>query len=285
MTSTAERGNANAFTSTAWIAQYGATLAKGLSTGLLHAPVRVTTIRRTDTCLVLDIAPGTERFLVKAFNPSDPESQNLVTREINCLTALRGSGLVPDIALACPEHRFLAMTFIEGPRLLDTMEPSGLDAVSVELGAWFARFTRRMPGRPTHTTWLDYLSRYPALADRSATRAARELLSSAAIGRLSIAKNDAFLGNFLRARTGELIGIDFETAAFKPFGWDILDTARVLCRRYPQRADEVVAGLIRGWGQGTESLSAEAFSEIARCFVRATALGAGGSPKGSTATP
>lgn len=270
------------FTVTAWMAKSGSVLTEALVNGPVQGPIQVRTIRETDARLVFEIALGTRRFLVKAFDPNHPNSQKSVMREITCLTSLRASALVPEIELASPERRFLVMTFIDGPRLLDGIEPSTLDTVSVELGAWFARYAQLMPARPTRTTWFDYLSKYGALAETDAIEEARDFLSSAEVGQLMIAKNDAFLGNFLRARSGDLIGVDFEAAAFKPLGWDILDTARVLAKRYPQRADEVVAGLIRGWGRGTERLSPDEFAKVARCFVRATAHKAEGCPKGWT---
>jgi hypothetical protein len=118
-------------------------------------------------------------------------------------------------------------------------------------------------------TYLQYYSRVMARLDYSDHE---EFLSSMPIKTRLIAKNDAYLGNFMVSDNGRMVGIDFEKAQLKPYGWDILVTARILLRKFPNKMMELTEALVNGWGQGTDCMDMDEFLKLTRIFAASSAF-------------
>ena len=143
-----------------------------------------------------------------------------------------------------------------------------------QLGAWFAGYTEAMDqhGGTKPSDWFSYLQAYPRRATRMDFSEHQSKLEGMSIQRRLIAKNDAFFGNFLITEEGRLVGIDFEKSQLKPYGWDVLVTARVLVRKFPDLLFPVTEAIVDGWNQGTDCISKEDFLELTRIFVASSAF-------------
>ena len=150
------------------------------------------------------------------------------------------------------------------------------------MGDWYGALATMVPDREVRTTWFDYLAQYSVFHDRLQDRTTRLILSEMPISRFALCRNDAHLSNFVLAADGRLVGFDFEAAALKPHGWDILLAARDLGRRFPQYIPELTTALVEGWGGGCDEVSARRFLWLARLFSETT-LSADHSSKGRAA--
>lgn len=220
---------------------------------------------------MLSLQLGKRDVVVKIFRHLE-EAEQAVRREVAVLQRLTNTELVPQLRAYNLNCHFLAMDYIDGEALVYEIDANNAIEVARRLGRWFASFSELMKRKRLPDSWLGYLDRYETVLTADERRRYQAFLASLPIEEHAIAKNDAYLGNFVTTKDNRLVGIDFDAAVFKPVGWDILLTARVLAQKFPSRIEEVVRALVEGWGGGTDTISAEDFERLAMCFAFCTAF-------------
>lgn len=230
-------------------------------------------VRRSDR-LVIKVASDDRAALVKAFEIAGKTHVQRTDREMLVLLALRDTALIPEIRSYNQSQNWVLTEWIEGTVLEHVITAENAAHYATEMGRWFADYTRVMEthGGTRASNWYDYLQSYPALTSHVDFAEHRDMLSDLAIKTRLIAKNDAFFGNFMVAEDGRLVGIDFEKSQLKPYGWDIMVTARILVRRFPLMFHEVTEAIVTGWGQGTDCMDKATFLELTRLFAASSAF-------------
>lgn len=257
------------FTASGWTKAFGSRLAKQLAGDVPKGTkFAVATLRATPQVLVLKLSILDKNFVVKAFNPSLDISADAFTREMQLLRLIKETGLAPKLSAYSPENCFLVMDWGGSNTVANAINNENVVEIAAKLGAWLASFDAVSPSRAYKGNWDAYLQKVGSHGLSSLPQDTRALLSKFEITQQKIAKNDAHLANFLIAPRGEIVGIDFESATFKPRGWDILVTARSLARSFPTRTNTIVSEIVSGWGQGTELMEPTDFRQLVEIFVQ-----------------
>lgn len=231
--------------------------AKSLSIGLL---------KTAPDSVVYRIEGGKQHVVMKRFDFASPGAQSRFTREKQMLTLLRDNLPVPKLLHYQDELGILLMKEVEGSPLASDPEPGALEQFCQSLGVWIAQLAELAPREAAEGTWWSYLERTGIVEGSQFIEENRNLLERIPIEFHAIAHNDGSLSNFLLTPDGTLYGIDFEQAAFKPAGWDLLLAARALAQRFPDRTDLIVDQLVAGFGSfGPRSAAETAY--VAKIFA------------------
>ena len=237
--------------------------------------LEATVIAANAISLLLKVRTGNRVVAVKVFDPANRSSSEGFQRELGVIEALAGTGLVPGLKGYSVADAFLVMPWIEGVTLGEALVEAGVPSAAFELGRWFGQFERHMPREVYEANWGDYLGAYAEPGIGSVIDSHGPFLRRLPIAERRIAKNDAFLGNFLKPENGTIIGIDFEAAAFKPPGWDLLLTGRYLARLAPSRIGDIADNLVRGYANPAGLVESEDLNALIRVFCLHTAIGRG----------
>ena len=228
-----------------WLRTHGATLVPKLP-GYEghHGWIEVELIRRTQTSIVMRLTLSGSGYMIKVFDPDAQGSRTALDREITLLELLAPAGLSARLAAYSRKNGYMVTEEIAGDVLEKKIKPKNAVAMAEALGRWYRKIDDVLPGRRDTGDWLSYLSQVEGQGVVSVPGAKRGILRSLPIERRVLAKNDAHLSNFI-VNGDHLVGIDFESATFKPMGWDVLATARVLARTFPKARQPVVDSLLR----------------------------------------
>ena len=261
-------------TAESFVSRFGPRVARMMARGgAVPSKLTVRQLKRSDHSLTMRLDHAETTMVVKAYDNTNAAARNACRHEIPILMALRGTGLAPAIRGYSVKDSFFATDFVSGETILelpeDQLEPT---LIARKIGAWLAEFGTLAPTQTAQTNWLDYLRGYADLDLTRLTPEHREFLGGLPITALSIAKNDAHLSNYLLTPADELIGLDFEAAAFKPVGWDILLTARTLALRWPEVFGQVLTALISGWPANDGVMKRTDLRKLATLFAGLTAF-------------
>lgn len=257
------------FTPARWIARHGATVMASIpGMDALPAEAGVEVLSRRDGRMVLQLAAGGQAWVVKAFDPAAAESALAHQRERSVLRALAGTGLSPRLHAYSRAELWLLTDRIDGAPLVTWLDGRRRAQAARLLGRWLAAFAGQLEaqGRDEPADWDSYLA---------ASGVAAPGFADFPISRRVIARNDAALGNFIVEAEGRLVGLDYEAAALKPLGWDVLLAARRLWRRFPAEGPALADALVEGWGVGTDTLTQDDFARLVRHFAANAAFGHG----------
>lgn len=235
-------------------------------------PMAAKLLSHNEKGLVARMEMNGQSLVVKAFDPENPDSLWNMARETKVLSRLSNTGLAARLVSINKMHQFLALEYLEGVPLADSLVESELPMICRKLGRWLASFNEEMPSQRTQSTWFDYLKHYrePALQKIVTKRAT--WLEKMPISELRIAKNDSFLHNFIISPNGEVLGVDFEASSIKPVGWDLLLTSRVLAQHFPHHINTITINLLQGWGKKVGLITAARFAKLCDIFARKTAF-------------
>jgi hypothetical protein len=164
---------------------------------------------------------------------------------------------------------FVISDWIVGSPLSDRLDADRAKGFARQLGAWLAAYSGQMDshGVDAALNWRDYLSKYEIFKENEMRDPELAFLRDLPLKRQIVARNDAAPANWIVTDNGTLCGIDFEAAALKPYGWDVLLAARDLARRFPVAALGLCDALIDGWDHGTESLPKSTFRQLVHLFA------------------
>jgi len=263
------------FSAAQWFNTNGAQLLQAMfPDGPPPANVDVEPLVQHDERLVLKLTGGGKTTLLKAFNGDVHTAVVARYREIAVIANLRGSGLIPELLGYNKDGNWILSEFVESEMLEDVITEQNAEGYAFALGAWYARYTDAMlnQGQTEASDWLSYLDQYGAIQRVGLTEEQRDALRNMPIQQRLIAKNDSYLRNFLVDDEGQLVGIDFEKAELKPYGWDIIATGRLLVRMFPHLMLPLTQALVDGWGRGTDMLSADQLLDLTRTFASTTAF-------------
>ena len=264
-----------AFSPTPWFERHGASLVAALFPGG-DAPedFAVKMLVHNHERMVMKVEFAGQRALLKAFNGGHSGAVLACYREIAVLANLDGTDLIPPLLAFSQSENWIMSGFVDGPELDDVITPDNAVDHARALGAWYARYTDLMDVQPPEISsdWLSYLNQYEAIKRVGLSDAQQDFLRGLPIKKRLIAKNDSFLGNFLVDQEGALMGVDFEKAELKPYGFDLLVTSRILVRGFPHLMVELTDALVEGWGRGTDAISRAQLLEVTRIFSLATAF-------------
>lgn len=231
--------------------------------------LEVQVLRATPGALTLSVRSAEVERVVKHFSSHSLEGLSAYRRERYMLRILRGTGLVPSLVSHSDAARLLVMAKIKGRTLRDALLAGDAEGLCRSVGRWLADFAGASPGRDAHGSWADHLGRYQALAESPAIVGERSFLEMLPIERTVIAKNDGALANLLVSVDEQIVGIDFEQAAAKPLGWDLLLTGRALARLQPMEANGIAGWLAEGFA-GRNTARAARWAALTRLFMAAS---------------
>lgn len=264
-----------AFSPTPWFERHGASLVAALFLGG-DAPedFAVKMLVHNHERMVMKVEFAGQRALLKAFNGGHSGGVLACYREIAVLANLDGTDLIPPLLAFSQSENWIMSGFVDGPELDDVITPDNAVDHARALGAWYARYTDLMDVEAPEISsdWLSYLNQYEAIKRVGLSVAQQDFLRGLPIKKRLIAKTDSFLGNFLVDQEGALMGVDFEKAELKPYGFDLLVTSRILVRGFPHLMVELTGALVEGWGRGTDAISRAQLLEVTRIFSLATAF-------------
>ena len=234
----------------------------------------VKTLVQTSDWLVMRVAAGDKVALLKAFNQGVEHASAARHREIAVLMSLSRTDLIPRVFAYNKTANWILSDFVQSKGLGDVITAENAVGYARSLGQWYGKYTDTLIDQSTTDTsnWYAYIGKYKSVAKSVDYGKQRAVLEAMPITKRLVAKNDSYLQNFLVDADDNLIGIDFEKAELKPYGWDILVTARLLVRLFPGMMIELTEALINGWGRGTDVLDADAFLQLTRIFATTTAF-------------
>ena len=218
---------------------------------------------------VLKLTLGARTAAVKVFDRESASARDAYDREVTLLRALNGTGLSPRLLGYSKDDLFVVMEWIEGQTLKQVLRARADRQLGIALGTWFAGFAVAVPAKPDDTDWYSYLAKLEEFGHGAALQDRRRVLEQMPVRAISIAKNDAYLANFLISPEQHLTGIDFGESRRKPLGWDILLTARSLHFALGDEAKPVIDGMVKGWCDNAEGFDKPEFGKLVRLFLRA----------------
>jgi hypothetical protein len=228
-------------------------------------------VRRSSDCIVYQVKFNSKNYLVKCFDRTQAALGKSWEREVSCQLALQKTGLIPSIVGHNREGLFLVSAWQEGKDLREVLNENNLTETAEAIGTWYRNFSGKIHLGKADTNWHDYLAKYANQGLDAKFSTFSKLFRKVKIDRLSIAKNDAHLSNFISDPDGKLIGIDFAEASLKPLGWDILLTARVLERLFPGKSDIYLPALMQGWTATEIKKPYDGFTKMVQIFAKRTA--------------
>ena len=245
----------------------------------VQKPLNVNVIVKNSFCFVLEVASGATHLRVKVFNPDDKMAAAYCAREISLLSALNGTGLAPSIHAGSIEEKWYISDWVVGEDLAEEANGENIVEIAHEIGLWLAKYAEQVAKTPEFvtnetdqcTTWRDYLMNYGGLIKKVALDPEGDFLAGLPVQMRLVAKDDPHLGNYVRSASGEVLGIDFEMSTLRPFGWDIVVTARHFLRAWPGPRFAHIDALLDGWGQGTDCIDKENFRKVVMYFAEKTA--------------
>lgn len=251
-----------------WLAQHGHRVARlMLGGGGVAGDIDIRVLQRWRGGIIMSATAGREKLAIKVFDPAAPESRAAFERETSMLMALRGTALVPDIKAMSRKDLFIVSTWQARKTLLDCLQTENRHAWMVRLGEWYAAYSKAVPSKAAQTNWFAHLSRYDVFRDGEALTDHEASLSGMPVTRFEIAKNDAYLRNFVVTGDDVLLGIDFESATLKPFGWDVLITATDLLSAFPAHAEELVAAFVSAWAEHAGVPDPDSYRALAMLYA------------------
>ena len=150
----------------------------------------------------------------------------------------------------------------------DVIDQQSLDYMCFAIGKWLGKFANAAPSKQVSGSWEQYLHNYAELNNSLSVSSSSDFLREFTYDKVVLSKNDGALSNLMVARDGKLFGVDLENSQFKPFGWDLLLTARALVRLFPSETSLCIAELVNGFCKATG-----ANSEKYRTFLHVVAIG------------
>jgi hypothetical protein len=264
-----------AFSPNAWLGKYGKQLTEAMfPEGNVPENFAIKTLVHTSDRMVMRVAAGDKVALLKAFNPDLGHAVAGRYREIAVLLSLSHTDLIPRVFAHNRAANWLLTDYVPSKGLGDVMTAENAVRYARAMGRWYARYTdvvaKQSATEPT--TWLDYIDTYKLLGKSAEYDRQRSVLAAMPIAQRVVAKNDPYLQNFLVDADDKLVGIDFEKAELKPYGWDIMVTGRTLVRHFPHMMLELTEALVDGWARGTDTLDRDAFLKLVRIFAATTAF-------------
>lgn len=235
---------------------------------------RVKTLVHVADRMVMRVSAGDNMSLLKAFNPDAETAVAARYREVAVLINLAKTDLIPRVFAHNPTANWILSDYVESEGLGDVITAENAVTYAHALGQWYGKYTDTLQDQSTHeaSSWYDYLDQYKRLSKSVDYGQHRDLLKALPMAQQLLAKNDSYLQNFLVDANDKLIGIDFEKAQLKPYGWDILVTARVLVRLFPELMLELTQALVDGWDRRTDCIERDAVLKLTRIFASTTAF-------------
>jgi len=264
-----------AFSPNAWLGAHGSSLIEAMfPEGGGPEDIAVKTLVHNHERMVMKLNLGEQTTLLKVFNESQNNAVVARYREIAVLANLQMSDLIPPLVAYSKSGNWIMSEYIESTDLEDLITDKNAVDYARALGKWYAKFTdvMAMQSDDAKSDWHTYLSQYETIKRIGLTQAQKESLRRMPINKRLIAKNDSYLRNFLVDSDEKLVGIDFEKAELKPYGYDIIVTGRVLVRKFPHMMLELTEALVDGWGGGTDTITREQLLDLTRIFAVATAF-------------
>ena len=232
---------------TEFLKQYCNAIARKLSPDSTAVDLAATNLSQRATSQTFMVQFDGQKKIIKRFDLADESARGSYIRERDALNTFRKSGLVPTLEFYSDKGGFLGIEFIEGADLRQVLDESSLESICTAVGNWIGEFTLASPRKLTTGTWQDYLCNFEALKNSEIVVQSCDFLSAFSFDRLVLAKNDGALSNIRFSTEARLFGFDLEHSQFKPWGWDLLLTARSLIRRFPQDAEKITAALADGF--------------------------------------
>ena len=231
-------------------------------------------------CFILHVWTGDLHRRIKAYNSNAKNLAGYCSRETKLLGALNGTGLAPYLYDFDPTENWYISDWVVGSELHATVTQDNIVAISFEVGQWLAKYTQAIlkidafteAGNKKHKNWREYLVNYGGVIEQATLESEADFLEDLALDTRLVAKDDPHFGNFIRADDGQLFGIDFEMSTLRPYGWDIMVTARALLRAYPGPQFDHIDALVDGWAQGTDCIDQDKFHKLVRWFADKTAF-------------
>ncbi|WP_114284666.1 hypothetical protein [Candidatus Halocynthiibacter alkanivorans] len=255
------------------VSKFGAGIAKQIS-GLETKPseLNVRILKTSESAIVLAASTGHTHQLVKIYLTENKAGVTGFDRETGALIVARESGLTPHLLSYSLARKILIMEFIQGQSLAEMLTAGNCQALCFKLGRWLARFGKLTKAPVQPQSWHDYLIQCGTGPDSEVINQSRAFLQDFLIEDYALAKNDSAPGNWVVTPQGEFKGIDFEFAAHKPYGWDLLLTARSMVRLFPQFANELCEALCKGFCQSGAGRY-DQFLALSKIFVAHTLSG------------
>ena len=255
-----------------FLKRYGPVLARTIA-GPQAPPARqmdVKVLKSGPDALTLTVALGGEKHVVKHFSER-PDGARAYQHERDALREFSSTGLVPKLLQYSDAPRILISSHVAAPTARSVVAPDKLAQQCRDIGRWLGAFCAASPSQPAEGDWGAYLARYVAVRDAGVLKDARDFLASFPLRRFVLAKNDGALTNLLMCPDGLVFGVDFEKAARKPQGWDLLLTVRAMVRLLPRHADDVAGWMADGFAEAGPGQAKE-WAALARIFVIACAF-------------
>lgn len=267
------------FTPEAWVRANAARIVRFLVPFEGTPPqLEIETVRRSEGQITFLFSVGARKAVVKAFDPSRKDARARCEREVACARILNGTGLVPQAIGHSEDTSHIIFEHISGQSLSEAMTRFNVQDIARAMGDWYGALHSSVPQKDSPTTWFDYLGKYGEFREVIKEPQIRHTLKEMPIASVALCRNDAHLSNFILGDDDRLVGFDFEAAAMKPEGWDILLAARYLGRRFPQQIEAITWALVVGWGDGAGPVSQHRFLWLTRLFAETTIFESLGKP-------
>jgi tRNA A-37 threonylcarbamoyl transferase component Bud32 len=209
--------------------------------------MQVSIVKRGSAATSAVVEIDGRRAFLKIFHRDEGRGDVTWRRERDALTLLKGVPGVPRHIAHSDDGRFLLVEFVSGQPLSAVLTASNALDWAERVGTWIATFESKAPFRPAKGSWREYIVNYPDLARAADGLGLSENLQGIPLGRTCLARCDGALSNLIAGDDGQLWGVDFERAQFKPAGWDLLLASESFVESGLVEAEKALESMVKGY--------------------------------------
>jgi hypothetical protein len=246
--------------------RFGADVCKKIDLSIDAFSADIQVIKADDATLTMRVTSAEKSYFVKHRYPDTSNSRKPYTVEREALRILGPTNLAPRLLTYSDESQILVEEFIEGSKVRDLSDRQCLRTLCKEIGQWLRKYANKAPYHGTGGNWFEYLTHYPDLLSSRAVSDGRDFLELMTFERQVLSRNSGALSDLVLRPDGSIFCTKFDKCQFKPFGWDLLLTARSYCLKYPDRSEVIISQLAAGFCAGSKDAAAR-WQALLQLFV------------------
>jgi len=246
--------------------RFGADICKSISSTVNTRDSKIFALKSSFESLSLRLDADGKTFFVKHRNVASKAGRKPHKVECDALRILGASKLAPRLVSYSDENQILVQEFISGAKVRSVCDSRSLRDFCKNAGKWLKVYSNKAPFFKNHGSWYEYLTNYPDLLSSSSISATREFLETMKFDRHVLSRNSGALSDLVLCQNGSMRSANFDRCQFKPFGWDLLLTARAFSQAYPDKVELITTQLARGFCGGSKD-SAARWESLLRVFT------------------
>ena len=246
--------------------KYGAGILDRVAPEVCERDVKFRALRSGQITLSGWFEAADQSFFVKHYDPKSRSSKKPYLVEREALRFLGPAQLSPKLRAFSDENLILVQDFVPGVKVRELLDTRSLPNHCNSAGRWLRMYSDKAPHFAKPGNWRQYLENYPDLFASDAMSQFGEFLRTMTIEQHVLSRNSGMLDDLVLRPDGSIFATKFNRAQFKPFGWDLLLTARSFCQLFPEKSELITDQLAAGFCRGSKDATAR-YASLLRVFA------------------